>query len=52
MKNFKVTSKENGKEYWISRANAVVGIVYTRDSNGRVMFLVSKRGPGCPDHVG
>lgn len=38
MKNFKVTSKENGKEYWISRANAVVGIVYTRDSNGRVMF--------------
>ena len=21
MKNFKVTSKENGKEYWISRAN-------------------------------
>lgn len=52
MKNFKVTSKENGKEYWISRANAVVGIVYTRDSNDRVMFLVSKRGSGCPDHVG
>ena len=28
MKNFKITAKENGKEYWISRAHAVVGIVY------------------------
>lgn len=51
MKNFKVTSVENGKEYWISRAHAVVGIVYTIH-NGSIFFLVSKRGCGCPDNVG
>lgn len=51
MKNFKVTAKEDGKEYWISRAHAVVGIVFAI-YEGKVHFLVSKRGPGCPDHVG
>lgn len=51
MKNFKVTAKEDGEEYWISRAHAVVGIVYTI-YEGRIYFLVSKRGPGCPDNVG
>lgn len=52
MKNFKVVDKESEKEYWISRASAVVGIVYGLDKDGEPHFLVSKRGPGCPDHVG
>ena len=51
MKNFKVTSMEDGREYWISRSNAVVGIVYTI-YKGNIYFLVSKRGKGCPDNVG
>lgn len=53
MKNFKITSKEDGKEYWISRACAVVGITYAIDpETGELFFLVSKRGPGCPDFIG
>lgn len=53
MKNFKITAKEDGKEYWISRAVAVVGIVVGVSEDGSIKsFLVSQRGPGCPDHVG
>lgn len=53
MKNFKITAKEDGKEYWISRAVAVVGIVVGVSEEGNIKsFLVSQRGPGCPDHVG
>lgn len=51
MKNFKITAKENGKEYWISRAHAVVGIVYAV-YNEEIYYLVSQRGPGCPDNIG
>lgn len=58
MKNFKVTSKEDGKEYWISRALAVVGIIqviklpeYIGDK-AEYYYLVSKRGQGCPDYKG
>ena len=51
-KNFKITAKEDNKEYWISRAVAVVGVVIgVRD--GKISnFLVSQRGPGCPDFIG
>ena len=41
MKNFKVTAKEDGKEYWISRAVAVVGIVVGVNEAGDLKsFLV------------
>lgn len=53
MKNFKITAKEDGKEYWISRAVAVVGIVVGVNETGDIKsFLVSQRGPGCPDFIG
>lgn len=53
MKNFKITAVENGREYWISRAHAVVGIIYAQiPGKKRYDFLVSQRGPGCPDNVG
>lgn len=65
MKNFKVTSKEDGKEYWISRHMAVTGIIRvihilppsnpeTPEENPeiKIYYLLSKRGEGCPDHVG
>lgn len=48
MKNFKITSVEDGKEYWISRAHAVVGCIV--DENNRL--LLERRGKGCPDHIG
>lgn len=50
--NFKVTAKEDGKEYWISRAMAVVGIVFTVTKEKEVRFLFEVRGKGCPDNVG
>lgn len=58
MKNFKVISKEDGREYWISRSMAVVGIVRavkvptTMSGSVKSFYLLSKRGKNCPDHVG
>jgi 8-oxo-dGTP pyrophosphatase MutT (NUDIX family) len=49
MKNFPVNV--DGKEYWISRSNAVVGIIYKYE-NGEYYILANKRGKGCPDYVG
>lgn len=52
-KNFKITGKEDGKEYWISRACAVVVCMIGKDrEKTNPHLLVSKRGPGCPDHIG
>ena len=51
-KNFKITAKENGNEYWISRAVAVVGVVIGVKNGNISSFLVSQRGPGCPDFIG
>lgn len=51
-KNFKITAKEDNKEYWISRAVAVVGVVIGVKDGNISSFLVSQRGPGCPDFVG
>lgn len=52
--NFKITGKEDGREYWISRAVAVAVVVYgfpgTESESG--VFLIHKRGPGCPDNIG
>ena len=64
MKNFKVTAKEDGKEYWISRHMAVTGIIRviqfppkgsekaSKNPELKIYYLLSKRGEGCPDHVG
>lgn len=51
-KNFKITAKEDGKEYWISRAVAVVGVVVGVEDGKISSFLISQRGSGCPDFVG
>ena len=52
--NFKVTAIETGKEYWISRSVAVAVIIYGKDLSGKdeSVFLIHKRGPGCPDNIG
>lgn len=58
MKNFKITAKEDGKEYWISRAMAVTGIVRaikipeSENEEPEIFYLISKRGAGSPDYVG
>ncbi len=53
MKNFKVTAKEDNKEYWISRAIAVTGCIICRSRfTEEPVYLISKRGSGCPDHIG
>lgn len=49
IRNFPVNV--DGKEYWISRSNAVVGIVFKWE-NGQYHILANKRGKGCPDYVG
>jgi 8-oxo-dGTP pyrophosphatase MutT (NUDIX family) len=52
-KNFKITDKETGKEYWIARdcAVCVIPVVVDQESD-KMYILASKRGPACPDHVG
>lgn len=49
MKNFPV--EVDGKEYWISRAIAVVGFVFCLD-NGELLILAGKRGKGSSDFQG
>lgn len=51
--NFKIIAKEDGKEYWISRSVAVAVVVYgfpADNQNDTGVFLVHKRGTGCPDN--
>lgn len=51
--NFKVTAVEDGKEYWISRSVAVAVVVKGLSSSKEEdVFLVHKRGSGCPDFIG
>ena len=49
MKNFPI--EYEGKTYWISRAVAVVGYIFTFD-NGKLLVLANKRGKGTPDFQG
>ena len=49
MKNFQVTSKEDGKQYWISRSCAVSAFIFVINSNREVFVLANKRGPGAAD---
>lgn len=51
MKNFKITAKEDNKEYWISRSIAVMTVVFA-SVNGKVCVLANKRGSGTPDYQG
>lgn len=50
--NFKITSVEDGQEYWISRSAAIAVVIYCFSESGRGSFLIHKRGKGCPDNVG
>lgn len=52
MKNFQVTSKEDGKQYWISRSCAVLAVIFVINSNREVFVLANKRGPGAADFHG
>ena len=49
MKNFPITDKETGREYWISRSVAVLGVVEAFDKNGNKYILAEQRGTGTPD---
>ena len=49
MKNFPVI--KDGKEYWISRSVAVVGIVFCK-MNGEIHVLANRRGKGAADFQG
>jgi ADP-ribose pyrophosphatase YjhB (NUDIX family) len=49
MKNFPIIDKETGREYWISRSVAVLGIVKAIDKNGVKYILAEQRGTGTPD---
>lgn len=53
MKNFKVTAKEDNKEYWISRSVAVIAYIFYHDIiNNKLFVLADKRGQGTPDFQG
>jgi 8-oxo-dGTP diphosphatase len=49
MKNFPVI--KDGKEYWVSRSVAVVGIVFCK-INGEIHVLANRRGRGAADFQG
>lgn len=49
--NFRVTAVEDGKQYWISRSVAVTLVVVGADEYDPV-YLVHRRGHGCPDNIG
>ena len=57
-KNWKVTDRDTGEIYWISRSMAVEVIIHGyRGCIGGMrervpIVLVERRGPGCPDEVG
>lgn len=53
MKNFKITSKEDNKKYWISRSCAVATFVFVFDNSiHKWCVLANKRGSGTPDFQG
>lgn len=52
MRNFQVIDKETGKEYWISRAIAVCGIVVVNMDDNKNYLFVNKRGKGTPNFQG
>lgn len=51
MKNFQITSQEDGQKYWIGRAVAVSTMVF-RTNKDSFSILANKRGKGLSNHVG
>ena len=51
MKNFEVTSLEDGKRYWISRSVAVSVFLFIKDGS-EIYVLANKRGRGSADFQG
>lgn len=49
MKNFSIIDSKTGREYWISRSVAVLGVVKAIDKNGVKYILAEQRGTGTPD---
>lgn len=49
MKNFPITDKDTGKEYWISRSIAVVILFIAYDEDDLKYILAVQRGKGTPD---
>lgn len=49
-KNFSINYE--GKEYWISRSVAVLGLVYVITPNRTIYILANKRGIGAPNYQG
>lgn len=49
MKNFPIIDKNTGREYWISRSIAVLGVVKGVDMYGEMYILAEQRGIGTPD---
>lgn len=49
MKNFPVINPKDNKEYWISRAIAVVVGIFAKDIHGNSYILAVQRGSGTPD---
>lgn len=47
MKNFSIIDK--GREYWISRSIAVVGLIFGYDGDEKEYILAVQRGTGTPD---
>ena len=51
MKNFEVTSLEDGNRYWVSRSVAVSTFLFLRDGC-EIYVLANKRGKGSADYQG
>ena len=49
MKNFSIIDDRTGREYWISRSIAVVGLVFGYDEDEEEYILAVQRGTGTPD---
>lgn len=52
MKNFQVTSVEDGKKYWISRSCAVAAFIFAYIKDESLCVLANKRGKGAADFQG
>lgn len=51
-KNFKITAKEDNKEYWISRSMATRSEVVVVNNKNERFLVINKRGSGTPDFQG
>ena len=49
MKNFPIYDADTDREYWISRAIAVVVFLFAKNKDNEICVLAVKRGKGTPD---